>query len=107
MNALLLPGLLNYYFRHLSTEKNLKNKIFYDILIPKIINKPKKRSVESFKAYLNPTKYPSDEGYESTNFQTLSKDLCNAYMSCGFNLVRNGMHNAILQVQLEYNDNKE
>ena len=50
----------------------------------------KKRSIESFKAYLDPTKYPSNEGYESSHFQTLSKDLCNASMSCGFNLVRNG-----------------
>ena len=50
----------------------------------------KKRNIDRFKKYLNPTEYPSSDGYESAHFQKISKDLSIASLSCGFNVVRNG-----------------
>ena len=50
----------------------------------------KKRNIYCFKVYLNPEKYPSQQGYNSVSFNNLSKDLSSASISCSFNLVKNG-----------------
>ena len=50
----------------------------------------KKRNVDRFKVYLNPQEYSSSDGYDSNAFHKLSKDLSNASLECGFNVVKNG-----------------
>ena len=56
----------------------------------KIHKQTKKRNVDRYKIYLNPKEYSSDGGYNSNSFEMLSKDLTNASIACGFNVVRNG-----------------
>ena len=53
-------------------------------------HKQTKKMLICFKVYRNPTKYPSCGGYNSATFQNVFKDLSNASITSGFNIVKNG-----------------
>ena len=59
---------------------------FIDSKLYKQINK---ENIDPFKVYLNPQKYSSSEGYGSSLFDNLSKDLSFCAVKCCYNVVHN------------------